>query len=161
MSENEQGFTVKDKRFFNQDGSQKEEADKVAAAAAEEVKEALEKPASAKEPAFAQAQGQVAEQKEAECKDELDSGDYRNLPPVDFGSFVISLTHAAMLHMGHLNDPSAPPVEQNLTLARHTIDTIAMLKEKTTGNLDQQEQALLDGILTELRMLYVQTCKNQ
>ncbi len=143
MPENDKGFTVNDRRMFNVDGSDNDTS-------VESEKQS--EPAPLRQEPDAQ--------KKQDCKAELDSGAYRNLPPVGFGTFVISLAHAAMLHMGHLEDPHGNPVERNLELARHTIDTLAMLKEKTAGNLDQEEDALLTGVLTELRMLYVQTCKS-
>ena len=142
MSENDKGFTVTDRRLFSTDDEGK-------------VQETKEEP-RAEEPRSA---GKTEEQRDG-CEAELDSGQYRNLPPVEFGSFIISLTHAAMMHLGHLEDPHGNRVERNLDLARHTIDTLAMLKEKTKGNLNDEEKALLEGILTELRMLFVQTCKD-
>lgn len=150
MSENNKGFTVNDRRLFGsgseEDGATQETAEKVDNKAHDREAASL-----AEEP----------DKSENACQQELDSNAYRNLPPVAFGTFIISLTHAAMMHLGHVEDPSGRPVERNLDLARHTIDTLAMLKEKTKGNLDQEEDSLLTSILTELRMLYVQTCKSQ
>lgn len=139
MSENDQGFSVNDRRIFRPDAPDNfEHKDD------EKQTIATEAPPT-EEPA------------KADDDQDLNAAASRKLPPVAFGTFVISLAHAAMLHMGHLEETQGTP--RNMDLARHTIDTIAMLKEKTRGNLDQEEQSLLDGILTELRMLYVQTRK--
>ncbi|MDR1397995.1 MAG: DUF1844 domain-containing protein [Desulfarculales bacterium] len=143
MSDMAQGFTVKDKRFFNQNGSERE---------SEAADPARPDPDS---------HPQESENREETVKKEAGGEEQRNLPPADFGSFIISLAHAAMLHMGQISNPDGSRTEKNMPLARHTIDTIAMLQKKTKGNLAQDEQALMDGILTELRMQYVQTCKKQ
>ncbi|KIX15890.1 DUF1844 domain-containing protein [Dethiosulfatarculus sandiegensis] len=80
-------------------------------------------------------------------------------PPVDFSSFVLSLSHAAMMHLGQIPDPQTGETQTNVGFARHTIDTIAMLQEKTKGNLESDEKQLLDNILTELRLAFVRLAK--
>jgi hypothetical protein len=79
------------------------------------------------------------------------------LPRVDFPSFVLSLGTSALYHLGVVPDPetgqSATP---NLPVARQTIDAIEMLKVKTRGNLDEEETKLLDGLLYELHMRFVE-----
>ena len=84
------------------------------------------------------------------------------LPGVDFSSFALSLGTSALYHLGVVGDPErgeATP-EPNLPLARQTIDTLAMLQEKTRGNLDEEETRLLDGLLYELRMRFVEAGKS-
>jgi hypothetical protein len=71
-------------------------------------------------------------------------------PPVSFSSFVTSLAASAMEHLGMLERPSDSV--PNLVLARQTIDLIDVLKTKTTGNLDNDEQQLLETLLRDLRM---------
>ena len=79
------------------------------------------------------------------------------LPPVDLPSFVISLGTSALFHLGMVPDPqTGQPGEKNLELARHTIDTIELLQEKTQGNLTDDETALFQNLLTELRMRFVE-----
>ncbi len=79
------------------------------------------------------------------------------LPPVDFPSFLISLGTSALFHLGIVPDPATgQPGEKHLALARHTIDTIELLEQKTQGNLSDQEVALLQNLLTELRMRFVE-----
>jgi hypothetical protein len=81
-------------------------------------------------------------------------------PPIDFTTFVLSLSTSALLHLGALPLPEgeeAPP--PNLELAKHTIDCIAMLEDKTRGNLTGEEERLLGQVLYDLRMRYVAATK--
>ena len=82
------------------------------------------------------------------------------MPKIDFSTFVISLGTSALYHMGIVSDPEqgeAP--KKNLALARQTIDTLEMLSEKTRGNLVEQEAKLIDSLLFELRMRFVEVGK--
>lgn len=81
------------------------------------------------------------------------------LPHVDFATFVLSLSHSALLHLGEAPHPETGNVEKNLALARQTIDLIAMLEEKTKGNLTGDEERLLAQILYDLRMRFVEVSK--
>jgi hypothetical protein len=84
------------------------------------------------------------------------------LPPVEFTTFVLSLSHSALMHLGEAPDPETGGVPQkNLLLARQTIDLIAMLEEKTKGNLTGDEERLLAQILFDLRMRYVEQSKTK
>ncbi len=80
------------------------------------------------------------------------------LPPADFSFLIESILMQTQIQLGLLNlgekDEQAP--QPNLPLARHSIDMLAMLQEKTRGNLDSAEQRLLENGLTELRFRYVQ-----
>ena len=79
------------------------------------------------------------------------------LPEVDFSNFVLSLAATAMVQLGIVPDPeSGQSVEPNTLLARHTIDTLEMIREKTLGNLDSEEEKLLESMLYELRMRCVE-----
>jgi hypothetical protein len=77
------------------------------------------------------------------------------LPEVNFSSFVFSLSTSVMYHFGDFPDPVSQKTEKNLAAAKQTIDILGMLKEKTEGNLNDNEKELLDGMLFELRMRYV------
>ena len=79
--------------------------------------------------------------------------------PVTFGSFIISLASSAMLHLGEIADPSTGARAVNLPLAKHTIDLIAVLKDKTEGNLDGEERQLVDTLLSDLQVKYVAAAK--
>ncbi len=74
----------------------------------------------------------------------------RELPPASFSAFIASLAASTMASLGQ-----GPDSEVNLQMARHTIDILGVLKEKTAGNLDGEEQKLLDTLLYETRMQFV------
>ncbi len=76
--------------------------------------------------------------------------------PVSFAQFVVSLGSSALVHLGEIPDPGQGGVQKNLGLARHTIDLLAVLKEKTKGNLDDEEGRLLDALLFDLQKKYVE-----
>lgn len=76
---------------------------------------------------------------------------------VTFTGFILSLATTAAVHFGDLADPATgEPVEQNLAAAAQMIEIIALLQEKTKGNLSQPEAQLVDDLLYELRMRFVQ-----
>jgi hypothetical protein len=82
------------------------------------------------------------------------------MPKIDFSTFAISLGTSALYHMGVVNDPEkGEPPPKNLALARQTIDTLEMLAEKTHGNLSEQESKLMESLLYELRMRFVESEK--
>ena len=91
-------------------------------------------------------------------RDEVSGEGQPPIPGVDFASFVLSLGTSALYHLGVVGDPEAgkPVAKPDLVLVRQTIDTLAMLETKTRGNLDPEEAKLLDGLLYELRMHYVE-----
>jgi hypothetical protein len=75
---------------------------------------------------------------------------------VSFSSFLLGLSTQALLHLGEIEDPVSGRVERDLGAAKHVIDILGILKDKTTGNLEQAEQQLLDAVLYDLRMRYVE-----
>ena len=77
------------------------------------------------------------------------------LPEITFPSLIFSLSSTALFHLGELPDPQTHEKKKDLPLAKHTIDTIAMLKEKTAGNLTGDEEKFIENILTDLRLRYV------
>jgi hypothetical protein len=83
------------------------------------------------------------------------------LPHIDFATFVLSLSHSALMHLGEAPHPETGKVEKNLLLARQTIDLIGMLDEKTKGNLTGDEERLIGQILYDLRMRFVELSKQQ
>jgi hypothetical protein len=78
------------------------------------------------------------------------------IPPADFSFLVYSLTTQAQIQLGLLRMDENEPPRANLPIARHTIDLLSMLQEKTQGNLSLQEKLLLENTLTDLRFRYVQ-----
>jgi len=77
------------------------------------------------------------------------------LPKLDFSTFVMSLSSSAMMHLGEIPEPESGVQQENLPMAKQTIDLLSLLEEKTTGNLSADENRLLKDILFELRMKYV------
>ena len=77
------------------------------------------------------------------------------MPQVTFSTFVLSLASSALMQLGEVPNPETGQIEQDLTMARHTIDVLDMLRTKTQACLDAEEKRLLDGILYEVRMKYV------
>jgi hypothetical protein len=84
----------------------------------------------------------------------------RELPKPDFPSLLISLGHSALYHLGLVADPqTGQRGERNLALARETIDLVEMLQQKTRGNLTPDEERLLEDLLYDLRMRYVEAAR--
>jgi hypothetical protein len=84
-------------------------------------------------------------------------GGERELPAIDFSTFILSLSTSALYQMGLVADPeTGRKAEPDRLLARQTIDTLEMLREKTRGNLDEEETKLFDSLLYELHMRFVQ-----
>ena len=77
------------------------------------------------------------------------------LPTINFATFIFSLNSSALVQLGMMEDPTTGQKSQNLPLAKQTIDILSMLEEKTKGNLDTDEAAMLKNILYDLRIHYV------
>ncbi len=132
----EKGFVVRDKRHFDESGNIR-------------PGESPERPAT--EPA-----GEPVRQAPAAGAEERSAGSQEEAyPKVDFIGFIISLSTTAMYHFGDIPDPYTQKSEKNLTAAKQTIDILDLLREKTRGNLDDQEKQLLEEALYELKMRYV------
>jgi hypothetical protein len=75
---------------------------------------------------------------------------------ISFAAFVLSLAHTAAVHFGDIPDPvTGTAGEQNLQAAQQMIDILSLLDQKTRGNLTAEERQLLEQILYELRMRYI------
>ena len=134
------GFTVNDRRSFNDEGAAKpKDGDKEAVAAG----------------------GNGAEAPKAQAVESgHDQGrDAAALPAVDFHTFVLSLGSSALLHLGELEPPDGGEPEKDLALAKHTIDILTMLETKTRGNLTAAEEKLMESLLYDLRLRYVNATK--
>ncbi|MDI6606442.1 MAG: DUF1844 domain-containing protein [Candidatus Omnitrophota bacterium] len=77
-------------------------------------------------------------------------------PEADFKFFVTTLALQASIALGGMPNPVTNKKEEDFTQAKFIIDTLGMLKEKTKGNLNKEEEGLLENILYELRMQYVE-----
>jgi len=131
MAVEEKGFVIKDKRSLDEEGELKEEKPE------DETK------------------------KEETIKEDATSDDAQKmpLPEVNFNSLIFSLSSSAFLHIGEIADPQSGEKKKDLPMAKHSIDIIAMLKEKTKGNLTEEEEQFIDNILTDLRFRYVKAMK--
>jgi|TARA_B100001964_G_scaffold19978_1_gene20319 hypothetical protein len=78
---------------------------------------------------------------------------------VDFSTFIMSLTSSAFYHLGDMPDPSTGKKEVNLPAVQQTIDMLIMLREKTKGNLNEDEKKLLEQLVYELQVKYVAKTK--
>lgn len=82
-----------------------------------------------------------------------------DLPQIDFSTFLLSLSTSAFIHLGEIPHPETGEPEKSLPMARQTIDTLAMLQQKTQGNLSRDESRLLEHLLYELRLKFVEASK--
>jgi hypothetical protein len=123
------GFVVKDKRLFDESGK--------------------ERPQEEAQPSTAEEKPKVQEDSPTEPKQE---SDYQQ---VNFTNFVLSLSTSALFHFGDFPEHEGGASEKNLPAAKQTIDILDMLNEKTKGNLNENENNLIQGVLYELKMRYV------
>jgi hypothetical protein len=83
------------------------------------------------------------------------------LPEINFSTFVISLSTQALMHLGEVPSPLSGKVESDVPAAKQMIDLLAMLREKARGNLNANEDRLMQDILFDLRMKYVEAVKKR
>lgn len=78
------------------------------------------------------------------------------IPPApDFKFFITTLSLQATIFLGQMPDPNTDKSEENLPQAKFIIDTLGMLKDKTKGNLTEEEADFLENVLYELRSVYL------
>ncbi len=128
--EEEKGFVIKDRRSLDEKGELKENE-----TVEEKTQEEPTEKTSKEEPRTAP------------------------LPEISFTSLIFSLSSSALFHFGEIADPQTGEKKKDLPLAKHAIDTIAMLKEKTGGNLTEEEQKFIESILTDLKWRFVKAAK--
>lgn len=129
-----QGFKVKDQRRFNPDGTLKDEG---------------ENPEAAPEAAY-EAPSREAPTVSSEEAHEL---------PADFPTLILSLASSAQIGLGVGPHPGTGKIERNLIQAKHAIDLLGVLEEKTKGNLEKEEGQLLTALLADLRMRFLEEKK--
>lgn len=83
------------------------------------------------------------------------------LPPIDFTTLIMSFASAAIVNMGRVPDPMTNAIQKNLLIAQQNIDIIQLLQEKTRGNLNPDEERLMDQVLYELRMSFINAMKEE
>jgi len=145
----EKGFVIKDRRLFDEEGKVREgEAPKKA----HEEAQKEEKPSESRPE---EKNGGKAPKTERGEKPEPDGKEQYEGPEMNFHNFVLSLYTSVLFHLGEMPDPGSGKNEKDLRAAKQTIDILAMLQEKTKGNLDKSEKDLIEGVLSESRMRYV------
>lgn len=82
-------------------------------------------------------------------------------PEINFSAFVISFSTQALMHLGEMANPLSGQVEKDVPMAKQMIDIVGMLREKTRGNLNAGEEKLIEDILFDLRMRYVEAVKKK
>lgn len=81
------------------------------------------------------------------------------MPEVTFPAFVMSLNTSALYHLGEIADPATGKRIIDLDLAKHAIDTLALIQTKTKGNLEKDEEELLKNILYDIKIRFVKAVK--
>ncbi len=142
----EQSFRVTDKRSFTEEGesaspetSEKKEDTKSEDSKAEDAKTEEKK---ASEPSSASESGSLG-------------GEAPPKPTIDFPSYILSYYTQGLVLLGEVPNPYTNKKEEDVEAARHTIDILSMLQEKTEGNLSQAEKELIETVLYELRMKFM------
>lgn len=159
LNEEEQVLKVLDKRKFNPDGSVREGVTLEAGKPKQEPEVAV----TTGEPSWetAQTNENVAEDEKTFVEtDESEEFDAADIPgaddPASFVNFLTTLASQAAAALGAMPHPTTGQRTLDLETGKYWIDVLAMLKEKTRNNLHPKESELFDGILSDLRMQYVQ-----
>jgi hypothetical protein len=125
----DQGFRVTDKRGFREDG------ETIAPETSEKTEEKPERSSTGEKTPPEQGAPPI--------------------PPIDFPSYILSYYTQGLVLMGEVPSPYTNKKEEDIEAARHTIEILSMLEQKTKGNLSAEEQQLLDTVLYELRMKFM------
>jgi Domain of unknown function (DUF1844) len=130
-------FTVTDRRAFDPHGAPK----------SDQPVAPPEKPAEAPRPAQEPPATRPAQES------------LRALPPADFATLVLSLGSSAVMYLGQSDEPDGKKPARNFPMAKHAIDLLTVLEEKTKGNLSAEEEQILESLLFDLRLRYVEALK--
>jgi hypothetical protein len=141
--EKDKGFTVQDRRRFSAEGEARNE-------------DAEENPAPAAEPA---PHAEAAEPRRGAPRRGAEQGPLAEAE-VTFTTFMVGLSTQALAALGEISDPVSGARSKDLQAAQQLIDIIGMLREKTRGNLDPDEDGLIEAILFDLRMKYVELARS-
>ena len=82
----------------------------------------------------------------------------RPMPKASFVNFVATLQLQILVSLGEVPNPATEKAEKDLQQAKYLIDTLGVIQDKTKGDLEDNEKRLLDSILYEARMRYVNAC---
>ena len=167
MSEEQPQFKVTDRRLFNADGTPREIAEEEAADKKEDAVSAPEivdastaAPSSLNESAHEEETNATREESSSAAFDEEPfSEPEEEVPggndPASFVNFLMSIASNAAAALGMMEHPVTGERGVDLQLGKHWIDVLGMLEQKTHGNLNPQEQRILEGLLADLRMQFV------
>jgi hypothetical protein len=136
------GFKVEDRRRFSDSGEARPEAP-------ETPREAPARPAA------------PGDKPPEPASPPHQSGQQEAPLPLNFSTFILSLSTQALVHLGEIPNPIDNKVTTELLSAKHMIDILGILKEKTKGNLDSSESGLLDTVLYDLRLKYVERVRGR
>jgi len=152
--EQNKAFKVDDRRRFSSEGELKPEH-----RGPEQAPPQLSNPERAEEAPATGGSEKPSRAQEAHASREF-SQRREQTPDITFSTFVVGLSTQALVHLGELPDPHTNRPAKDLPAAQQLIDIIAMLETKTRGNLERDEQAMLQAILFELRMKYVERARH-
>ena len=174
MNEEQTSYKVTDRRLFNPDGTPRDvpenerpEPTPVKPEAASATASAVPEPqvadavaanvgGTAATPAPAPT---IASEESIPASADLEADEESELPdaedPASFASFLMSIASNAAASLGMMEHPVTRKREVDLELGKHWIDVLGMLEKKTRGNLVPQEQQILEGLLSDLRMQFV------
>jgi len=150
--EQTKGFKVEDRRRFSAEGELKPEH--------RGTEKAEAQTSAAPREAEAAAGGERSSRGHEAQTSKASAQPREAAPEISFATFVVGLSTQALVHLGELPDPHTNQPAADLPAAQQLIDIIAMLENKTRGNLDHDEQAMLEAILFELRMKYVERARH-
>ncbi len=150
--DDKRGFKVQDRRRFSAEGETKEGGDNETASQSSESLDIKSKAAASA--------SQTASKPQAAAPNPAAGQQSKEPPPeLTFAAFLWSLSEQALAALGEIPDPTSGQVTNDLVLAQQMIDIIIMLRDKTRGNLDAHEQAMLKEILSGLQMKYVELAR--
>jgi Domain of unknown function (DUF1844) len=136
--EERRSFEVKDRRRFSETGEARSDAP--------DAPESPPPSASPTEPT----------PRPAGASGAAPGAEHEHEDPVNFSTFVLGLSTQVLFLLGEIPNPETQLVERDLAAAKQVIDILGILREKTRNNLEPSEEALLDSILYDLRMRYVE-----
>jgi flagellar motility protein MotE (MotC chaperone) len=145
--DSDKGFKVEDRRTSSGEVNEKSDEETIA----EEIKDDSTPGESGEETATESIQDEQAE----------DLSGYDKMPRVDFSTFIFSLFSSALIQLGEMEDPINGKKEQNLDAAKQTIDILNVLKDKTEGNLTEEEEKFLENASAELKWKFLNAVKEK
>jgi hypothetical protein len=139
-------FVVNDRRLFSKDGRINNEAGGVETPGEPQAETPAEAGAPAEEP--------VRPDPPPKSRP-APGGPPREMPPPSFPSLLVGLATSALIHLGESPEPGQAAPTVDLPAAKHAIDLLGILQTKTKGNLESEEEALLETLLYDLRLKFV------